>query len=87
MARNLNCPLTGQPCAEGDNCPVPACVLEARELEAEQAAAARKLAAYQAEQRRLFLRRNPKTGRREWWVRNPVTDQPERPATLEDLGL
>jgi hypothetical protein len=29
----------------------------------------------------------PKTGRREWWVRNPVTDQPERPATIEDLGL
>ena len=87
MARNLNCPLTEQPCAEGDNCPVPACVLEARELEAEQAAAARKLAAYQSEQRRLFLRRNPKTGRREWWVRNLVTDQPERPATLEDLGL
>jgi hypothetical protein len=37
--------------------------------------------------RRLFLRRNPKTGRREWWVRNPITDQPERPATLQDLGL
>ena len=73
MARNLNCPLTGQPCAEGDNCPVPACVLEARELEAEQ--------------RRLFLRRNPKTGRSEWWVRNPITDQPERPATPEDFGL
>ena len=67
--------------------PHPACVLETRELEAEQTAAARKLATYQAEQRRLFLRRNPKTGRREWWVRNPVTDQPERPATLEDLGL
>jgi hypothetical protein len=44
-------------------------------------------AAYQAERRRLFLQRNPKTGRREWWVRNPITDQPERPATLEDFDL
>jgi hypothetical protein len=87
MAGAANCPLTGKPCEEGDNCPVPACVLEAREREAEQTAAARKLAAYQAEQRRLFLRRDPKTARREWWVRNVVTDQPERPATFEDLGL
>jgi hypothetical protein len=45
MARNFTCPKTEQPCEDG-GCTRTSCVLMARERQAEQTEAARKLAAH-----------------------------------------